>query len=160
MGETITVIKLDHSGKEVFRYVGQVLARGATWVQLEARFNRDAVPVGAGVVFLRGDRFVEWFYSDRWYNIFEVHGADDDRIKAWYCNVTRPAVLTADSVMAEDLALDLLVLPDGEMVVLDEDEFAALALSEQERTAALAALESLRRAVRNHTPPFDTPVIR
>src|SRR3972149_894068 len=76
----IIIRKLDHTGKETYRYEGEVLERGATWVRLEARFggaDRDA----GYVMFRRGDRFVEWHYSDRWYNIFEMHDVSDDRLK-------------------------------------------------------------------------------
>ena len=37
---------------------------------------------------------MECFYNDRWYNILEIHDRDDDRLKAWYCNVTLPAEFT------------------------------------------------------------------
>ncbi|OQY20658.1 MAG: hypothetical protein B6I35_10355 [Anaerolineaceae bacterium 4572_32.2] len=36
------------------------------------------------------DRWTECFYTDRWYNVFEIHAADDS-LKGWYCNITRPA---------------------------------------------------------------------
>ncbi len=56
---------------------------------------------------------------------------------------------------AEDLALDLWVAPDGEMLVLDEDEFAALSLSPTEREAAQAALAELQAMVERRMGPFD-----
>jgi len=56
---------------------------------------------------------------------------------------------------AEDLALDLWVAPDGEMLVLDEDEFAALALPPAEHDAAQQALAELQAMVRRKAPPFD-----
>ena len=43
-----------------------------------------------------------------------------------------------------DLALDLLVFPDGSQLVLDEDEFAALNLSPSEQAAARQALAELQ----------------
>jgi predicted RNA-binding protein associated with RNAse of E/G family len=58
-------------------------------------------------------------------------------------------------VAAEDLALDVFVLPDGTLYVLDEDEFEALALPQEERQAALAVVDDLCRAVQDRTPPFD-----
>jgi len=152
--EDITVVKLDHAGREVFAYRGRVLTRRETCVQLEAFFGRDDVDVN-GVILRRGDRFLEWFYSDRWYNIFEIHDVDDDRVKGWYCNVTRPAVLGAGAVRADDLALDLLVTPDGGYTVLDQDEFQALPISAEERKTALAALDTLIEAVHSKAPPFN-----
>ena len=153
MNEPIRVYKLNEKGETVWHYDGHVLTRSATMVKLEARFNR-ADDVADYHTFRRGDRFVEWFYSDRWYNIFQMHDVDDDRIKGWYCNLTRPARLTAEAVYAEDLALDLMVYPDGSYRVLDEDEFAALKLRPAEREQALRALESLKRMVRHRREVF------
>ncbi len=150
----ITVIKNNHMGHEVFRYNGHVLARGATWVQLEAHFNRADVQTSYHT-FHQGDRFVEWFYSDRWYNIFEMHDCDDDHLVGWYCNVTRPALLLPERVQADDLALDVFVRPDGALTVLDEDEFASLPLDEVTRADALHGLDALLARITARQAPFD-----
>lgn len=150
----VTVYKHDHTGREVWHYVGEVLARGATWLQLEARFDRPDHALEF-VVFQHGDRFIEWFYTDRGYNIFEVHAVDDDHLKGWYCNVTRPALISADAIHSDDLALDLWITPRGEAYLLDEDEFTALDLDAPTRAQALDALHELRTLVANCTPPFD-----
>ena len=142
MTDSITVLKLDHCGRELWRYPARVLARDATSIRLEGFFNRDDTPVGP-VVFKRGDRLVETFYSDRWYNVFAVYDRDDGALKGWYCNVTRPATITDEAVSSDDLALDVWVSPDGAVTVLDEDEFAALELNEDDRAAADDALQQL-----------------
>jgi predicted RNA-binding protein associated with RNAse of E/G family len=126
----------------VWRYPGRVLARDAHTIRLEGFYNRDNTPVG-DAVFKRGDRLVETFYSDRWYNVFAVYDRDDGALKGWYCNVTRPATITDDLVSSDDLALDVWVSPDGAVTVLDEAEFAVLELSEPERAAAQHALRQL-----------------
>lgn len=140
---TMTVIKNDHTGQEVWRYAGRLLARGTSWVKLEAFFNRPdrATPYHT---FRQGDRFIEWFYSDRWYNIFEIHDRDGDALKGWYCNIGFPAEIGEESVSYIDLALDLLVYPDGRQLVLDEDEFAAMPLSPQIREKGKASLAELQ----------------
>jgi hypothetical protein len=150
----ITVIKNDHTGHEVWRYQGCVLHREDSQVTLEAYFDHDEVDLGY-VIFRRGDRFVERHYSDRWYNIFEVHDAQDDHLKGWYCNITRPAALLPDEIRADDLGLDVFVHPDGRMLTLDQDEFDALPLDDGERRAALDGLAELKRLVQTRRPPFD-----
>ena len=152
----VTIIKNDHTGQEVWRYEGHILERTDSYAKLEAHFARTDVDLGY-VTFRRGDRFVEHFYGDRWYNIFAVHDGDDDHLKGWYCNIARPADLSADRVIQDDLALDLFVTPEREMMVLDEDEFEALDLSDPERSAALAGLAELQQRVRRGQPPFDSP---
>jgi hypothetical protein len=150
----ITVYKHNDRGDYVFHYAGEVVERGDDWVCLQARFGRADVDVGY-VVFRRGDLMTEWFYSDRWYNIFRIDDVDDGRLKGWYCNITRPALLDADRIINEDLALDVFVTPAGDILLDDEDEFDALALSPAEREASLAAVEELRRLVAERLPPFD-----
>ena len=150
----ITVYKRDHTGEIVWQYEGQAIDRSPTHVCLTAVFNTGDIDLGF-VTLRRGDVFTEWFYTDRWYNIFRVEDGHTGALKGWYCNVTRPAVLNAASVSADDLALDVFVLPGGNVVLLDEDEFEALDLTMDERMAALRAVEAIRHAVAERTPPFN-----
>ena len=150
----ITVLKLDHEGREVFRYEGKVLRRAANLVCLRAVFGHDDVELGP-VTFRRGDVFTEWFYSDRWYNVFRIKDSAKGTLRGWYCNITRPAQIGADLVSAEDLALDLFVAPDGAVALLDEDEFVELNLPAPEAAAALRAVEELRAMVAEGCAPFD-----
>ena len=143
--EPINVWKRNVQGEVTWQYSGLILERGADFVRLEARFNRDDTPF-MGIVLKRNDRFVETFYTARWYNIFEVHDRDDDRVKGWYCNLGRPAVWgEPDTISYVDLALDLWVAVDGTQTVLDEDEFEALALDDALKAQVLEALDELKR---------------
>lgn len=120
-------------------------------------------PWGGGVVelgllrFEPGDCLIETYYSDRWFNIFQLH-ASDGALKGWYCNITRPAVIAATYVESEDLELDLIVAADRTAMRLDdEDEFAARALDQHDPpayAAALAAVEELRRLAAQGEAPF------
>ncbi len=139
----VTVYKLDLSGRVAWQYDGQVLRREADRVVLEAFFNRDDAPF-MGILLKRGDRFVETFFSDRWYNIFEIHDRDDGGLKGWYCNVGKPAAIADSQVSYVDLALDLWVAADGTQTVLDEDEFEALGLDEATREKALGGLDAVK----------------
>ncbi len=145
MSQPITVIKRDPAGAEVWRYTGKLLGHAGNVIVLEAFFNRADTPL-VDIVLRAGDRFVETYYTDRWYNIFEIHDREGDGVKGWYCNIGRPAVLEApDRLSYVDLSLDLWVAPGGEQTVLDQDEFAALDLDDTTRRRAWAALEQLQR---------------
>ena len=145
--DEITVIKLNMAGAETWRYGGHVLKRTPSSLLIEAEFNREDV-LFHGVLLKRGDPFIEIYYSDRWYNIFEIHDRDSGDIKGWYCNVTRPAVFDGSEIRFVDLALDLLVYPDGRQLTLDEDEFEQLNPDVELRSRAYAALEELKQVVR------------
>ena len=139
----ITVIKQDHTGAEKWRYQGILLSRMPHHIVLEAIFNRDNYPVH-DLVLRRGDRFVETYFDERWYNIYEIFDREDGRRKAWYCNIGRPAIIQDDVVSYQDLGLDLLVFPDGRQIVLDEQEFEDLDLNEDSREMALRGLAQLQ----------------
>ena len=144
--DDITVIKLNLDEHETWRYTGEVLARDAHSLTLRALFNRADTPFH-GILLRQGDIFIEIYYTDRWYNIFQIHDRDSAAIKGWYCNVTQPAEIEASQIRYVDLALDLLVYPDGRQLVLDEDEFEALQPEKSLRGAAIAALAELKTLV-------------
>ncbi|MDQ3006934.1 MAG: hypothetical protein M3R47_16320, partial [Chloroflexota bacterium] len=72
----IKVQKKNLGGEVTVEYEGQVLQRGGNSVTLEALFAREDMPF-MDVIFKKGDRFVEYFYADRWYNIFTIQDRDD-----------------------------------------------------------------------------------
>ena len=148
----ISVRKRDEKGQVKWEYSGELLEKGTNFIRLEARFNRDDMPF-QGVVFKRNDRFVETFYTDRWYNIFEIHDRDDDALKGWYCNIGFPAVWDApDTISYVDLVLDLWIATDGVQSVLDQDEFELVALDASIRQAALQALVELQELFKSKKP--------
>jgi uncharacterized protein len=151
---TITIHKLNLEGAIVVTYQGELAERLPDGVRLDARWARPSLPLGY-TTFETGDRFIEWYYTDRWYNIFELHAARDDRLKGWYCNVAEPARMEGDAIACRDLFLDLWVAPDGVMRILDEDEFASADLDPSTRAAARAALQELQRLVHERQYPFD-----
>lgn len=141
--EEITIIKCNSRGEEVLRYCGRVRERLPDAVLVEAPFTWPDLPFH-GTLIKNRDRFVEAYYGDRWYNILEIYDRDDGLLKCWYCNVSYPAEFGDGRISFRDLALDLLVFPDGRQEVLDEDEYALLALGEEEDRQARAALAELK----------------
>lgn len=140
--QSITVHKLNADGEELICYEGTVLERVRGKVKLGARFNMADLD-HHGLNLKTGDRFIEWYFNDRWYNVFAIYDGQTEALKGWYCNITRPARIEPEHIYAEDLALDLIVFPKGDWIVLDRDEFQALGLSELEGQAAEGALQDL-----------------
>ncbi len=149
----ITVHKLDARGDELWRYTGSLLELDGSKVVLEASFDRQDIHV-EGLELRKGDRFIEHFYLDRWYNVFEVYQGMTGVHKGWYCNITRPAWLEGQELFAEDLALDLVVFPGGKYVVVDQDEFEDLDLPSEDRKSARRALRELIESAQAADGPF------
>jgi uncharacterized protein len=148
----IKVQKKNPDGEVTYEYEGTLLKQEANLLMIEAVFDREDMPF-QDVVFKKGDRFVEYYYTDRWYNIFEIHDRDDDRVKGWYCNVGMPAAFEDGVVSYIDLALDLWVSIDGKQTVLDKDEFDALDLDDILRSGALTELDELQQVFNDKNPP-------
>jgi predicted RNA-binding protein associated with RNAse of E/G family len=144
MSEIIVVIKKNPKLEEVWRYEGKIISKQKNEIKIEARFNRDDMPF-YGVLLKRNDIFLETFFSNKWYNIFEIYDRDDHQLKGRYCNVCHPAVFDQSTITYIDLAIDLFVLTDGTQFVLDLDEFEDLNLDKQTKKEALKALEQLKK---------------
>ena len=155
MSSLITVRKLNTANELVWSYTGHVITRAADCIVLEARFNRETSDAGY-IVFERGDRFVEYFFADRCYNIFEIHSVRDDHLKGWYCNIVKPAVFDVDVIEQIDLALDLWIYPDGSYLILDREEFDALELDAVTRHHAWLAVNELIYLLYHRATPFTS----
>ena len=149
----IKVQKKNPAGEVTYEYEGVMLSRNEHSIVLEALFDRADMPF-MGVVFRTGDRFVEYYFTDRWYNIFAIHDREDGKVKGWYCNVGEPAVIEDGVISYVDLALDLWVSTDGKQTVLDEDQFEELKLNDKLRTGAINGLNELKKLFLNNKPPM------
>ncbi len=149
----IKVQKRNPDGEVTYEYEGVLLSRDANSITLEALFNREDMPF-MDIVLKKGDRFVEHYYIDRWYNIFAVYDRDNGKLKGWYCNVGQPALIEDGVVSYVDLALDLWVSASGKQTVLDEDQFEKLDLNEELSAGALGGLNELKLRFKNNKPPI------
>lgn len=138
-------------------YVATPLTVASQYACVRAIWTRPAVDLGY-MQFTPGDVLDEHFYADEWYCIFAVFRSDG-QLRGWYCNVTRPALITSSTITSIDLELDLFVSPDRIATLrLDIDEFEAQAYQHhnpQTYNAGYAALAQLETMARSHQPPFN-----
>ncbi|EGX57038.1 hypothetical protein SZN_24790 [Streptomyces zinciresistens K42] len=136
-------VVLVKAGRTKIRYGGELIADDGTRVTVRAPWSGAGVRDFGFVRFEPGDVFTEHYWRDRWYAVKEVRDAAG-ALKGWYCDITRPAVLSGAELVVEDLDLDLWCPADGSGVLrLDEDEFAASGLAEADPRAAAAAVTAL-----------------
>jgi predicted RNA-binding protein associated with RNAse of E/G family len=161
LGTTLRIVKLAPDGEEVTNYPGVVVDAGdlppwialrATWVSRE--HNLD------GLRFVPGDTLHEFFSPAHWFNLFSVF-APDGTLRGWYANVTYPSRLdTATDPFAlfwHDLYVDIVALPDGTVVIRDEDELDEAGLLTTDpvlHAEILAARDELLRRAQARTFPF------
>ncbi|WP_149550719.1 DUF402 domain-containing protein [Streptomyces marokkonensis] len=136
-------VVLVKAGRMKIRYPAELLADDGTRVSVRAPWAGAGVRDFGFVRFEPGDVFTEQYWRDRWYSVKEVRTAEGT-LKGHYCDITRPAELSAGRLVVEDLDLDLWVSADGTDVRrLDEDEFAASGLLTTDPEAAAAAVAAL-----------------
>ncbi len=149
----ITVIKQNPLGEVKIKYTGEVIERSIDGVTISARWQHEAKDLGY-TRFEPGDRFIEYYYTDRWFNIFDISTPDGTR-KGWYCNIAEPASIYNDRIEQIDLLLDVWVNPEGNPLLLDEDEFEAdTTLSDQQRSGAHQGLHNLLELIAARKAPF------
>ena len=138
--------------REPVRYAARVVDSpiAAPWVETEATWTMGPANV-SGLIFERGDPLREFFSPRHPFNAFGVY-APDGTFKGWYGNVTRTTRLREEGdtlvLTWPDLVLDLVVLPDGTSVDLDDDELAESGIADHEPELTrqmLAARDELRR---------------
>ena len=154
-GTEFVVVKLAPDGSEATRYQGFVRSTtdDATWVVVEARWTNRRVDLD-GLSFIPGDRLLEYFSPVHPFNAFAVY-APEGTLRGWYANVTYPSTIdtTTDPVTLfwHDLYLDVITLPDGTILVRDEDELEDAGLAHTDpgvHRAIVAAKDEIVRRVR------------
>ena len=150
----ITVVKLSPRGETKIQYQGEVVEHLSHGVIIQAYWSHPTKNLGY-VSFEPGDRFIEYYYTDQWYNIFDIASTQGVR-KGWYCNIAEPAFLFEDHIEQVDLLLDVWVSPEGETLILDEDEFAAdTTLTIRQRNGARQALQELLQMIAGQQEAFS-----
>lgn len=157
--EVIQVHKLAYDGRETWRWSGELVGRNDGITVIDAIFNGP--PRDLGYMKLETtDLYHEFYYTDRWFNIFQVFRADG-LLKGWYCNICQPARFSGNEIFYVDMVLDVFVHPDGRAQVLDEEEFEEKAnevYSAEDATKARAAVLELLEMVNRMAHPFDGTV--
>ena len=150
----ITVVKQDVLGRVKIQYSGEIIEHLTHGVVISAAWTLPARDLGY-TVFEPGDQFTEYYYTNRWYNVFDIVRSDGTR-KGWYCNVAEPASIHEDQIEQIDLLLDVWVDPQGNALVLDEDEFEAdTMLTAAQRTGAQQGLQALLQLLATRQEMFE-----
>src|SRR5258708_26111937 len=118
----ITVRVLKYDGAEYRRWNATIPRRTGSLIVLEAAFEADVQHELLGDIS-RGTRTIEYYWLDRWFNIFRFLESAGTT-KLFYCNVNMPPAIGGGLLSYIDLDIDILVQPDFSYQVLDLDEFA------------------------------------
>ena len=153
----ITVRAYKQDGSEHRTWQAQVVKQEGSLLVLNAEFLEEVQHNLLGTIPL-GTLSVEYYWLDRWYNIFRFHKADGT-VRNYYCNVNTPPEFDGQDLKYIDLDIDILVGNDFSYAVLDLDEFESNAVryrySPEIRFKAHQALGELRTLIETRSFPFN-----
>ena len=108
----------------------------------------------------RGTLSYEYYWLDRWYNVFRFH-EPEGHLRNYYCNINMPPVFENGVLDYVDLDLDVLVRPDFSYKILDREDFEKNAksfdYSDEIRINVNAAMSDVIRLIENRQFPFSSP---
>lgn len=109
-------------------------------------------------VIRRGTLSYEYYWLDRWYNIFRFH-EPDGKLRNFYCNINLPPTFENGILDYIDLDIDLLVWKDFSFEVLDlvdfEENAKRFSYSDELRRKVNFYLDKLITLVKNKSFPFN-----
>lgn len=88
---------------------------------LDAEFDEHIEHESLGTIPV-GTISTEYYWRDRWYNVFRFAGPDR-KLKKFYCNINMPPHFDGETLSYIDLDIDVLVEPDWSFSILDIDDF-------------------------------------
>ncbi|MDZ4699336.1 MAG: DUF402 domain-containing protein [Rhodothermales bacterium] len=119
----LKVISKKYNGSFRSTSEGLHLDAGADHICVLARPDETFFYHSHGKSYTNRNGMLQYYFTDRWYNV--MHMCDSTGSDwAMYINLCAPAVLDGDTLTWVDLDLDYLVTLDGEVKLLDEEEFA------------------------------------
>ncbi|MFN0277788.1 MAG: DUF402 domain-containing protein [Pyrinomonadaceae bacterium] len=102
-------------------WICELIKQDDSLLVLVGEFDRDVEHPGLGSIS-RGTVSYEYYWLDRWYNIFRFHEPDGS-LRNYYCNVAMPPTFADGVLDYVDLDIDVVVWPDNKYEVVDREDF-------------------------------------
>ena len=146
-----------YDGAERRRWPARLVEHTGSLLVLDAVFDQEIEHDLLGTI-ASGTISVEYYWLERWYNVFRFSGPDG-KFQSFYCNVSMPPSFDGRVLSYVDLDIDVLVKPDFSYRVLDLEDFEENAsrygYSAEVHEKAHAALAELIRLIETRSFPFD-----
>lgn len=156
----VTVNSLAYDGVVRRSWQCELIERNDPLLVFLGTFDRDIEHAELGLI-KKGTISYEYYWLDRWYNIFCFHEADGT-LRNYYCNINLPPTFVGSELNYIDLDIDIVVWPDMSFQVLDREEFEAAAddfdYSQNIReTVELTVAELIGIVERGELPTIERP---
>ena len=136
----------------------ELVRQEGSLIVLDAKFSAEVIHDLLGTI-ASGTHSLEYYWLDRWYNIFRF-AEPSGSLRNYYCNVNVPPTFDGETLSYVDLDLDILVEPDLSYRILDVEDFErnaeAYSYSVEVKANAHRAVTELVSMIENHAFPFDS----
>ncbi len=147
----IAVRAFKYDGSEHRSWAARLLKQDGSLLVLEAEFAEEVQHDLLGTI-ARGTQSIEYYWLDRWYNVFRFSGPNGE-LRNYYCNVNVAPSFDGQVLSYVDLDIDILVHTDFSYEILDLDEFQQNA---RQYDYSVAVVENARQAVQELVRLIET----
>jgi len=123
--------------------------------------NRTWVVEADGRRWFTREPAICFFYTNRWYNVIAMVRKTGIY---YYCNIASPSLYDGEAIKNIDYDLDVKVFPDGNELILDEDEYidhsVLMEYSEELKEVIELGMEEILEVIHNGEYPFKEDVIQ
>jgi uncharacterized protein len=157
---SIEVCSYKYDGKLSRRWYVDLISQTSELLVVRGIFQEEVNHRLLGLVE-RGTVSTEYFWFDRWYNVFQFV-TPAGKLRNYYCNINQPPEFDGKRISFIDLDIDILVMPDLSYQLLDEDEFELNArqfgYTAQVHNQVKNAIQELTTLIETHQFPFTGKV--
>ncbi len=156
-GEIVTINSRKFDGSIGKSWKCELVEQARNLLVFVGVFDREISHEHLGVV-KRGTISYEYYWLDRWYNVFKFHEPDGS-FRDYYCNINMPPTFENGVLDYVDLDIDILVAQNGTYSILDSDEFEENAVkhefSDDLRADVFRAVDELTAMIESREFPFS-----
>lgn len=149
LGVTVNSRNFDGSTRRTWQC--EFIAQQGPLLTFLGVFDQDVEHSDIGFI-KKGTISYEYYWLDRWYNVFRFHESDGT-LRNYYCNITMPPTFNDGGLDYVDLDIDFVIWPDGSVIELDREEY-------DENAAKFAFPQSIKDSVDNAISELKVLVAR
>ena len=158
-GSVVTVNSRNFDGTLRRSWKADLVRLDKPLIELVGMFDVEVDHSDLGLI-RRGTVSYEYYWLDRWYNVFRFHEPTGE-FRNYYCNINMPPEFANDILDYVDLDIDILVDESGAISILDMEEFAdnsrRFSFPQTVIASAKRAVDELITLIEKREFPFDCP---
>ena len=157
INKAITINSRKYDGSIHRSWQATLIEQNTSLLKFVGEFDQEIKHQHIGVI-RRGTVSYEYYWLDRWYNVFRFHEPNGE-FRNFYCNINLPPIFDNDVLDYIDLDIDVLIWKDFSYSILDLDEFEENAVIFKYPTELITKiqmnLKELIHQIEHRKFPFD-----